>query len=109
MGTQAEFRQMDEFFEAILMLKDKDEYYRFFEDVCTVRELQSIAQRLEVAKLLRIRKTYNEIEQDTGASTATISRVNRTLHYGSDGYDIVLDALIQKNLEEERKREKNKK
>ncbi|ERJ79824.1 TrpR family protein YerC/YecD [Peptostreptococcaceae bacterium oral taxon 113 str. W5053] len=109
MGTQAEFRQMDEFFEAILMLKDKDECYRFFEDVCTVRELQSIAQRLEVAKLLRIRKTYNEIEQDTGASTATISRVNRTLHYGSDGYDIVLDALIQKNLEEERKREKNKK
>ena len=100
---------MDEFFEAILMLKDKDECYRFFEDVCTVRELQSIAQRLEVAKLLRIRKTYNEIEQDTGASTATISRVNRTLHYGSDGYDIVLDALIQKNLEEERKREKNKK
>ena len=80
---------MDEFFEAILMLKDKDECYRFFEDVCTVRELQSIAQRLEVAKLLRIRKTYNEIEQDTGASTATISRVNRTLHYGSDGYDIV--------------------
>lgn len=109
MGTQAEFRQMDEFFEAILMLKNKDECYRFFEDVCTVRELQSIAQRLEVAKLLRIRKTYNEIEQDTGASTATISRVNRTLHYGSDGYDIVLDALIQKNLEEERKREKNKK
>ena len=109
MGTQAEFRQMDEFFEAILMLKDKDECYRFFDDVCTVRELQSIAQRLEVAKLLRIRKTYNEIEQDTGASTATISRVNRTLHYGSDGYDIVLDALIQKNLEEERKREKNKK
>lgn len=109
MGTQAEFRQMDEFFEAILMLKDKDECYRFFEDVCTVRELQSIAQRLEVAKLLRIRKTYNEIEQDTGASTATISRVNRTLHYGSDGYDIVLNALIQKNLEEERKREKNKK
>ena len=93
----------------ILMLKDKDECYRFFEDVCTVRELQSIAQRLEVAKLLRIRKTYNKIEQDTGASTATISRVNRTLHYGSDGYDIVLDALIQKNLEEERKREKNKK
>lgn len=89
--------QMDEFFEAVLMLKDKDDCYKFFEDVCTVRELHSIAQRLEVAKLLKIRKTYNEIEKETGASTATISRVNRSLHYGADGYELVLDALIAKN------------
>lgn len=75
----------------------------FFKDVCTVREIESIAQRLKVAKLLRIRKTYNEIEQETGASTATISRVNRTLQYGESGYELVLDHLIQKNLREEKK------
>lgn len=90
--------ETDELFEAIHMLKDLDEFYKFFEDVCTARELQSISQRLQVAKLLKIRKTYSEIEQQTGASTATISRVNRSLHYGTDGYDIVLDALIEKDL-----------
>lgn len=94
---------MDELYESILMLKDKDECQRFFKDVCTVREIESIAQRLKVAKLLRIRKTYNEIEQETGASTATISRVNRTLQYGESGYELVLDHLIQKNLREEKK------
>ena len=98
-------QQLDEFFEAVLMLKDKEDCYKFFEDVCTVRELHSISQRLEVAKLLKIRKTYNEIEKDTGASTATISRVNRSLHYGAEGYELVLDTLIQKNLEEKRRRE----
>lgn len=84
------------------MLEDKDECARFFEDVCTVRELNSISQRLEVAKLLSIRKTYNEIEEETGASTATISRVNRSLHYGAEGYDIVLDELIARDLEKKR-------
>ncbi|MDO5754944.1 MAG: YerC/YecD family TrpR-related protein [Tissierellia bacterium] len=102
-------QQLDEFFEAVLMLKDKEDCYKFFEDVCTVRELHSISQRLEVAKLLKIRKTYNEIEKDTGASTATISRVNRSLHYGAEGYELVLDALIQKNLEEKRRREEEEK
>ncbi|MGO3018878.1 MAG: YerC/YecD family TrpR-related protein [Anaerococcus sp.] len=91
-------KETDELFQAILMLKDIDECYKFFEDVCTARELQSISQRLQVAKLLKIRKTYSEIEQQTGASTATISRVNRSLHYGTDGYDIVLDALIEQDL-----------
>ncbi len=96
--------QLDEFFEAVLMLKDIDECYRFFEDVCTARELNSISQRLEVAKLLKIRKTYNEIEKETGASTATISRVNRSLHYGADGYDIVLGKLIEKGLKKNKKK-----
>lgn len=98
--TESKLRseETDELFQAILMLKNIDECYKFFEDVCTARELQSISQRLQVAKLLKIRKTYSEIEQQTGASTATISRVNRSLHYGTDGYDIVLDALIEQDL-----------
>ena len=97
-------KQTDELFEAILMLKDVEECYRFFTDICTAREIQSIAQRLHVARLLKIRKTYSEIEKDTGASTATISRVNRSLQNGAQGYELVLDNLIAKNLEEKRKR-----
>ncbi|NLC03447.1 MAG: TrpR-like protein YerC/YecD [Tissierellia bacterium] len=81
--------QADSFFEAVLSLETMDEAYRFFEDVCTIKEIQSIAQRLEVAKLLKSGNTYNEIEEATGASTATISRVNRSLNYGADGYNIV--------------------
>lgn len=96
-------KQIDEFFDAVLMLKTKDDCYKFFEDVCTVRELKSITQRLEVAKLLKIRKTYNEIEQETGASTATISRVNRNLNYGAEGYELVLDKLIARDLEKKKK------
>lgn len=105
MTTNPKYRsdQLDEFFDAILMLETKEDCYKFFEDVCTVRELNSISQRLEVAKLLKIRKTYNEIEKETGASTATISRVNRSLHYGADGYELVLDALIAKNLKKKGK------
>ena len=95
-------KQLKEFYEAVLMLETKEDCEKFFTDVCTVKELISIAQRLEVAKLLKIRKTYNEIEKETGASTATISRVNRSLQYGSDGYEIVLQNLIDKNLEEKR-------
>ena len=97
-------KTLDEFFDAIMMLNGRDELQRFFEDVCTIRELHSISQRLEVAKLLKIRKTYSEIEKDTGASTATISRVNRSLQNGAKGYELVLDNLIAKNLEEKRKR-----
>lgn len=85
--------QVDGFFEAILLLETMEECYRFFEDICTIKEIQAIAQRLEVAKLLKANKTYNEIEADTGASTATISRINRSLNYGSEGYNIVLKKL----------------
>jgi len=84
---------IDEFFDAILLLKNREECYRFFEDICTIREIQSISQRLQVAKLLKANKTYNEIEELTGASTATISRVNRCIHYGADGYNLILKRL----------------
>ncbi|MBZ2175499.1 TrpR-like protein YerC/YecD [Schnuerera sp. xch1] len=85
--------QVDELFNAILLLRTREECYRFFEDICTIKEVQSIAQRLEVAKLLTTNNTYNEIEKKTGASTATISRVNRCLNYGADGYKIALKRL----------------
>ena len=83
----------DGLFQAILSLQDMDECYTFFEDVCTINEIQSLAQRFEVARLLREKKTYLEIAERTGASTATISRVNRSLNYGSDGYHIIFESL----------------
>lgn len=84
---------VDKLFEAILLLKDIEECYRFFEDIATINEVKSLAQRLEVAKMLRDKKTYIEIAEKTGASTATISRVNRALNYGANGYKIILDRL----------------
>lgn len=81
--------------KAVLLLDSQEEAYRFFEDICTIAELKSIAQRLEVAALLRQHVTYQEIAKRTGASTATISRVNRALTYGADGYNHVLDLLEQ--------------
>ena len=80
---------VDHLFDAILCLKNREECYTFFEDVCTVNELLSLSQRFEVAKMLREQKTYLDIAEKTGASTATISRVNRSLNYGNDGYDMV--------------------
>lgn len=85
--------EVDHLFEAILTLETKEECYRFFEDVCTVNELLSIAQRYEVARMLRQSNTYIDISKKTGASTATISRVNRSLNYGNDGYDMVFERL----------------
>lgn len=87
---------VDELFDAVLALRDKEECYRFFEDVCTVNELLSISQRLEVAKMLVEKRTYLDIAEKTGASTATISRVNRSLVYGQDGYGMVLERLGKK-------------
>ena len=80
-------------FDAISTLKTKEEYYAFFEDVCTVNEVLSIAQRIEVAKKLGEGKTYLEVTNDTGASTATISRVNRMLNNGTNGLKIALERL----------------
>lgn len=77
----------------MLCLKSVEECYEFFEDICTINELLSLSQRFEVARMLREKKTYLEIAEKTGASTATISRVNRSLNYGNDGYDMVLDRL----------------
>jgi TrpR-related protein YerC/YecD len=84
---------MDFLCEAILSLETKEECYRFFEDLCTINEVQSIEQRLQVAKMLKQKKTYTDIATTTGASTATISRVNRCLNYGSDGYNLVFDKI----------------
>lgn len=81
------------FFDAVLSLENKEECYKFFEDVCTVKELTAIAQRLEVAKMLREERTYLDIAKETGASTATISRVNRSLNYGNEGFDMVLNRM----------------
>ena len=94
---------VDHLFDAILCLENKEECYTFFEDVCTINEIQSLAQRFEVARLLREKKTYLEIAERTGASTATISRVNRSLNYGNDGYDMVfrrMEAEEQKDTKE---------
>jgi TrpR-related protein YerC/YecD len=87
---------MDQLFKAVLALENIDECYQFFEDICTVAELKSMAQRLEVAKMLQENRTYGEITSQTGASTATISRVKRCLNYGADGYKLVLHRLAKK-------------
>ncbi|MFW6022393.1 MAG: YerC/YecD family TrpR-related protein [Halanaerobiaceae bacterium] len=90
----------DHLFDAILMLNDREECYRFFEDIATVGEIKALGQRLEVAKMLRTGKTYEEIVEKTGVSTATISRVKRSLYYGADGYNMVLDRLGIEEAEE---------
>ncbi len=87
---------MDQLFKAVLALENIDECYQFFEDICTVAELKSMAQRLEVAIMLQENRTYGEITSQTGASTATISRVKRCLNYGADGYKLVLHRLASK-------------
>lgn len=93
MNKKIKTEAVDHLFDAILTLKTPDECYKFFEDVCTINELLSLSQRYEVAKMLREGQTYLEIAERTGASTATISRVNRSLNYGSDGYDMVFERL----------------
>lgn len=76
-------------FDAILSLKNKEDCYRFFEDICTIKEIRDIAQRLEVARLLNEGETVASIAQKTGASTTTVSRVNRCLNYGAGGYRLI--------------------
>ena len=88
--------QTDLLMKAILTLKSEEDAYRFFEDICTISELKALAQRLEVARMLNTGHTYDDIVARTGASTATISRVKRCLHYGADGYKVVLERLQQK-------------
>jgi TrpR-related protein YerC/YecD len=80
-------KNVDFLFKAILQLKNLDECYDFFEDLCTVTELKAISQRIVVAKMLSEKRVYSDIVKSTGASTATISRVNRSLNYGCDGYE----------------------
>lgn len=82
-------------FEAILTLKTIDECYAFFDDLCTVPEIKAMAQRYKVARMLDKGEIYTEIVSETGASTATISRVNRALNYGSDGYSLAIERTKQ--------------
>ena len=90
-------KENDMLFDTILLLENREDCYRFFEDICTVAELKSIAQRLEAARLLREGVTYHDISERLGASTATISRVNRSLAYGAEGYTRLLDRLEVRN------------
>ena len=93
MNKKIRNESVDSPFDAILCLKSREECYIFFEDLCTVNELLSLSQRFEVAAMLKNHKTYLEIAEKTGASTATISRVNRSLNYGNDGYDMVFERM----------------
>lgn len=88
--------RVDRLFEAILSLETLEECYRFFEDLCTVGEIQSLALRFEVAQRLARGQTYEQIHRETGMSSATISRINRFLHYGADGYRLVLERLAER-------------
>ena len=90
----------DQLCNAVLKLETVEECYQFFEDICTISELKAMAQRLEVAKMLQKRHTYDEIVSRTGASTATISRVKRCLNYGADGYNLVFERLNREQPEE---------
>ena len=93
MNKKIKNEAVDFLFDAILCLETRDECYSFFEDLCTVNELLSLSQRFEVAAMLKKHKTYLEIAEKTGASTATISRVNRSLNYGNDGYEMVFGRM----------------
>lgn len=87
-------KQLDQLFDAILSLKSREECYQFFDDIATMSEIHSISQRLQVAKMLTDGHTYSIIEQETKASTATISRVRRCINFGSDGYQLVLERML---------------
>lgn len=96
MNSKLKDSHMDELFNGILSLKSVEECYNFFEDLCTITELRAMAQRFQVAKMLDQGQIYSDIVRDTGASTATISRVNKCLIYGTDGYRMVLDRAKEK-------------
>ncbi|MBR6329202.1 MAG: TrpR YerC/YecD [Lachnospiraceae bacterium] len=93
MNDKIHTKSVDAMFDAVLSLKDREECYRFFEDLATVNELLSLSQRFEVAGMLKSGHTYQDIAEKTGASTATISRVNRALNYGRDGYEMIFERL----------------
>ena len=97
MNSKLKELEVENLFEAILCLENMEECYNFFEDLCTVPEIKAMSQRLLVAHMLSTKRVYSDIVAETGASTATISRVNRSLNYGCDGYALVFDRLDQKN------------
>lgn len=96
MNSKLKDVHMDSLFSAILSLETLEECYNFFEDLCTITEMRSMAQRFQVAKMLDDGRIYSDIVKETGASTATISRVNKCLVYGTDGYRTVLDRTRDK-------------
>ena len=96
MNSKIKDENTDFLFDAILQLQSKEECYQFFEDLCTVSELKALSQRIVVAKMISDKRVYSDIVAATGASTATISRVNRSLIYGCDGYDMVFSRLDKK-------------
>lgn len=100
MNNKLKDKGIDDLFDAILCLETREECYAFFDDLCTVLELKSLSQRLQVAKMLSEHYVYNDIVAATGASTATISRVNRSLNYGADGYEIVFNRMKEKEKNE---------
>lgn len=100
MNNKIRTEAVSHLFEAILTLKTEEECFIFFEDLCTVNELLSLSQRFEVASMLKRKDTYLKIAEKTGASTATISRVNRSLNYGNDGYDMVFARMKSYNYTE---------
>lgn len=109
MREKLEIKNLDDLYEAVLCLETVDECRLFFKDLCTIPELKSFSQRFQVAKMLMENHVYSDIVKETGASTATISRVNRSLSYdGSGGYNIVFDKLDKKDKEKEQKDDKEK-
>lgn len=93
MNDKLKDKNLDDLFEAVLCLENLEECYDFFEDLCTILELKALSQRFQVAKMLNERHVYSDIVNATGASTATISRVNRSINYGSDGYNVVFERM----------------
>lgn len=93
MNDKLKNSEVDFLFQAILSLQNTEECYNFFEDLCTAQELKALSQRIVVAKMLSEHKVYSDIVAQTGASTATISRVNRSLMYGNDGYLKIFDRM----------------
>lgn len=100
MNSKLKGKEMDDLFQAMLNLRDAEECSNFFEDLCTISELRAMAQRFQVARMLDEGRIYSDIANETGASTATISRVNKCLTYGSDGYRIALDRLKESEADE---------
>ena len=99
MNKKLKDEQTDQLFEGMLKLQSVEECYRFFEDLCTISEIKAMAQRFQVAVMLDEQRVYTDIEQETGASSATISRVNKCLLYGEDGYRLVLERLKEEDNE----------
>ena len=99
-SSRLKSEQADNLARAILALNSEEDCYRLFEDLFTIREIQDLGQRLEVARLLQNQSTYTEIVEKTGVSTATIGRVNRALNYGAGGYQLVLGKMSEKENEE---------